>query len=172
MVCSPTPHIKEQIMKNNPVLKAGLVGALILVAINLFALAPVVGCIAFPAELLAYVGIGALAVHWMAPPRVLGRSALNGASAAGIAAIVGGLVRAVTAGIGAAVAGPSTKQVLEMLPPETVEQLQALQFDPATLLSGPAVGGMALICCLPLGLVVGALLGALGGAIDAAIEPN
>ena len=51
----------------SPALKAGLIGAAIVLVLNLIGIVPVIGCIGLPLELVAYVVIGALAALWMTP---------------------------------------------------------------------------------------------------------
>ena len=53
-------------------LKAGLVGALILVVLNLLGIIPCVGAIACFLGLVAYPCIGALAAYWTPPVRMAG----------------------------------------------------------------------------------------------------
>ena len=77
-----------------PALKAGLIGAAIVLVLNLIGIIPVIGCIGLPLELVAYGVIGALAALWMTPRREAGRAAGQGALAGLIAAAVSGVVRA------------------------------------------------------------------------------
>ncbi len=56
----------------SPALKAGLVGVLVILFVNLVGLVPVIGCVSLPLELFAYVAIGALAAFWMTPRRETG----------------------------------------------------------------------------------------------------
>ena len=58
----------------SPALKAGLVGAAIMLVLNLISLVPALGCIALPLELIAYIAVGALAALWMMPRREPGRA--------------------------------------------------------------------------------------------------
>ena len=53
----------------SPALKAGLIGAVIVLVLNLVGIIPVIGCIGLPLELVAYGVIGALAALWMTPRR-------------------------------------------------------------------------------------------------------
>ena len=79
----------------SPALKAGLIGAAIVLVLNLIGIIPVIGCIGLPLELVAYVVIGALAALWMTPRREAGRAAGQGALAGLIAGAVSGIVRAI-----------------------------------------------------------------------------
>ena len=76
----------------SPALKAGLIGAVIVLVLNLIGIIPVIGCIGLPLELVAYVVIGALAALWMTPRREAGRAAGQGALAGLIAGAVSGVV--------------------------------------------------------------------------------
>ena len=76
----------------SPALRAGLIGAAIMLFLNLISLISVLGCIALPLELVAYVAIGALAAFWMMPRREPGRGAGQGALAGLLAAVVSGIV--------------------------------------------------------------------------------
>ena len=69
----------------SPALKAGLIGAAIVLVLNLIGIIPVIGCIGLPLELVAYGVIGALAALWMTPRREAGRAAGQGALAGLIA---------------------------------------------------------------------------------------
>ena len=156
----------------SPWLKAGLVGAAILVVLNLLGMIPCVGFVTCILGVVAYAGIGALAAYWMPPIRQPSSAAGQGALAAVIAAFVGGLVNTIVLLIQASAVGSA--QLLSQFPPETMRQLQAAGVDPGMLdtFTGPvgAITGGSL-CCAG-GMVLAALLGDLGGAIVAAIKPE
>ena len=56
-------------------LKAGAVGAGVIVLLNLIGLIPCAGCVTCILGLLAYVGAGALAAYWLPPTRTAGQGA-------------------------------------------------------------------------------------------------
>ena len=78
----------------SPALKAGLIGAGIVLVLNLVGIIPVIGCVGLPLELVAYGVIGTLAALWMTPRHAAGRTAGQG-TLAGVAAAVSGVVRAI-----------------------------------------------------------------------------
>jgi len=155
-----------------PWLKAGLIGAAIMVVLNVMNLLNLPGaitccvCILWP---VVYAGIGALAASFMPPVRDSGTAAGQGALAAALAQFGGGIVLTIIT----AIQGTTASQVL---PPELIQQWQSAGLDPAVLqnvfdkLSGPT-GGILTggICCIG-GMIVAAILGALGGLIFASIK--
>jgi hypothetical protein len=158
----------------SPWLKAGLIGAAILIVLNLLGLVQVacVGLVTCILGLLVYAGIGALAAYWMPPVRETGAAAGQGALAAGLAAIIGGIVNMIVVFIQATIVG--TTEIVSQLPPETLRQLEDAGMDPAILnkFAGPAgalLGGS--LCCVG-GLILAAILGAVGGAVFAAIQKD
>ena len=155
----------------SPALKAGLIGAAIVLVLNLVGIIPVIGCIGLPLELIAYIAIGALAGFWMVPPRATGRAAGQGALAGLIAGIASGIIRAILTPLSMKLSG-GTSAMLSQLPPESLQQLQQAGLDPNVIFGGGTMAGLALVCCLPLGLLLGAGLGALGGLIFAAAKPE
>lgn len=156
---------------NRPWLKAGLIGGLVLVIINLFGLIPMVSCICMPLGLVAYVAIGALAARWVAPRREAGRAAGQGALAGVVSGLIGGIASTVLAPVSLAMAG-GPQAFINNLPPESLQAFQQAGVDPQAVFSGGALALLAAICCLPLGMLLGAGLGALGGVIYAAIRPG
>ncbi|MEW5958946.1 MAG: hypothetical protein AB1801_14535 [Chloroflexota bacterium] len=154
-------------MDMQAVLKAGGVGAAVLVVLTLLGYIPCVGCITFILTLVAYVGIGVLAAYWMAPPRTTSGGATNGAMAAVVAGLVSGLVNLVISGIYFAITGSSQMmQALADLPPEQLAALTEAGIDPSLLAGGAGIAGvlgLSAVCC-GLGLVIAAALGAAGGA--------
>ncbi len=156
----------------SPWLKAGLVGGAVIVVLNLLGLIPCVGLVACGLELLVYIGIGVLAAYWLLPPRLPGPAAGQGALAAVVAALIGGVVNTIILLVQAAVRGPGW--IMSQIPPETLSQLEQAGADPNMLntFAGPAgaaLGGS--ICCLG-GLIIAAVLGAIGGAIYAALQQD
>jgi hypothetical protein len=153
-------------------LKAGLVGAVVLTILNLLGLIPYVGCFTCILGFVAYAGIGALAAHWMPPLRLPGPAAGQGAMAAMIAALIGGVVNTIILVAEVAIVGST--EILSQLPPETLQQLEQQGLDPQVLNAFAGPGGAVLggsMCCLG-GVVLAALLGAIGGAIYAGIRAD
>jgi len=147
-------------------LKAGLLGAAVVVTLQLLGIIPCVGCVTWLLGYVAYGCIGALAAYWMPPRRQLGPAAGHGALAGAIAGAIGGAVGLVIAlgistafatlvGLGEALGGPS--------------------FDPSALweMVPTVVGSITFgTGCYALGVGIAAGLGALGGLIFAAIQPE
>ena len=149
--------------------KAGLVGAAVLVVLNLVGLIPCVGCVTLLLGIVAYLGIGMLAAYWMPPPRMAGQGAGQGAMAAVLAALIGGVVNTIIAAIQLAVA--DTAAIMSQIPQESLQQLEELGMDPSALV-GPGAGLMyGGVCCL-IGLILAAILGAVGGAIFAGLKAD
>lgn len=153
----------------SPWLKAGLVGAAVLVVLNLLGLIPCVGLLACALGFVAYIGIGVLAAYWMPPIREAGPAAAQGAGAAALAALIGGIVNSIITTVQWVTADPA--DVLSALPAEQLQQLQDVGVDPA-MFAGPGFGiGAASLCCLG-GLIVAVILGAVGGAVFAGIKAD
>jgi len=154
-------------------LKAGLIGAAVMLVLTLLNLIPIpaLGCICCGVQLLAYVAVGALAGYFLVPPRAAGTGAGAGAIAGLITGAAGGLVGIVVAAIRMATGAPGTG--IPGVDPEVLRQLRDLGVDPRTLgrftrgWIGVGVGGG--LCCLA-GLAIGAGLGAIGGVIFAAAK--
>jgi len=155
----------------SPALKAGLIGAVIVLVLNLIGVIPMIGCLGLPLELLGYVVIGALAAFWMTPRRETGRAAGQGALAGLIASAVSGIVRAILTPVSMRLSG-GTAAILSQVPPDSLQALQQAGIDPNVVFGGGTMAGLVLVCCLPLGLLLGAGLGALGGLIYAAAKPE
>jgi hypothetical protein len=156
---------------NRPWLRAGLIGAGILLVLSLLGLVPLVSCIAPILQLLAFIGIGALAGSYLPPRREGGRAAGQGALAGLIAGLVGAVASTLLSAVGMANAG-GTAAILQQLPPETLQQFEQAGLDPAMFLNTGTIAGATALCCLPTGLIAGALLGALGGLIYASAKPE
>ena len=150
-------------------LKAGLIGAAVLVAINVLGLIPCVGFFTCILGLLVYGGIGVLAAYWLPPVREAGSAAGQGAAAAAVAALIGGLVNMVLTSVQMALV--DTSALLSQLPAESLRQLEMAGIDP-TVFTGPTAGLFyGGTCCLG-GLILAAILGAIGGAVYAGIKPD
>lgn len=154
-------------------LKAGAVGAGVIIVLNLIGLIPCVGCVTCILGLLAYVGAGALAAYWLPPVRTAGQGAGAGAIAGVVAGIVGGIVNTIIAALQFAISGGAGAMMrqMEQLPPEVMSQLYQAGFDPTIFASIGGVIGVSAMCCV-VGFVLAAILGAIGGVIFAAAKPE
>ncbi len=153
----------------SPWLKAGLIGAAVLVALNVLGLIPCVGLVTCFVGLLVYGGIGAVVAHWLPPVRDAGVAAGQGAAAAVLAAVIGGFVNMILTTIQMSLL--DTSAILSQLPAESLQQMEMAGIDPS-IFTGPTAGlfyGGA--CCLG-GLILAAILGAIGGAIYAGVKPE
>lgn len=153
----------------SPWVKAGLIGGAVVAALNLLGIIPCLGIVFCGLGILAYAGVGALAAYWMPPIRDTGRAAGQGALAAGLAGVIGGIVNWIAVTVQFAITDTAT--VLEAVPPESLQQLRDAGIDPAALAgtgAGAAFGG---ICC-GAGLLIAIVLGAIGGAILAAVKAD
>ncbi len=158
---------------NRPWLKAGLIGSGILLLLNLLGLIPLplLGCLTFFLEVIVFVGAGALAAHFIAPPRLSGKAAGQGALAGLLMGLVGALIATILAPLALSLSGGSSS-IVSAMPPETLMQLEQAGIDPAMLFGGGTMAGVTAICCFPAGALIGAGLGALGGLIYAAANPG
>jgi hypothetical protein len=154
-------------------LKAGAVGAGVIILLNLIALIPCAGCITCILGLLAYVGAGALAAYWLPPTRAAGQGAGAGAIAGVVAGIVGGIVNMIIAALQFAISGGPEAAMRQMgqLPPEVMDQLYQAGVDPMLFASIGGVIGVSAMCCV-IGFILAAVLGAIGGVIFAAAKPE
>ena len=153
--------------------KAGLIGAAVLVVLALLNLIPVpfLGCVCCALILLAYVGIGVLAGYYLTPPRTAGAGAGAGAiaglisgAAFGIASIIISVVQTAIGVAGAVVDPELMRQFTEL----------GVDIDPEILTLFTGAGGVAVgggLCCLG-SLAIGAALGAIGGAIFGAAKSD
>lgn len=153
----------------SPWVKAGLVGGAVVVVLNLLSLIPCVGIVSCGLGLLVYAGVGALAAYWMPPVRMAGPAAGQGALAAGLASVIGGVVNWIVVTIQFAVA--DTASIISSMPQESLQQLRDAGIDPATL-AGPASGAVFGGLCCGAGLLVAIVLGAIGAAIFAAVKAD
>jgi hypothetical protein len=164
--------IERKEFSMSPWLKAGLVGGAVLVVLNLLGIIPCVGLITCILGLIAYVCIGALAANWMPPVRMAGPAAGQGALAAVVAALIGGVVNTIILLGQAAILGSG--RILSQIPPDALRQLEQAGMDPKMLDSfagptGAILGGS--LCCIG-GIILAAILGAIGGAVYAAIKAD
>ncbi|MEE9615542.1 MAG: hypothetical protein V3T90_00860 [Anaerolineae bacterium] len=153
-------------------LKAGLIGAAVMLVMTLLSQIPGVGCVCCGLNLLVYAVIGALAGFFLTPPRTAGTGAGAGAIAGLVSGAVSGVVSIIIMAIQMVRAGSG--EIISYLDPQQIQQLIELGIDPEVfgILSG--AGGVAIggsLCCLA-GLVIGAGIGAAGGAIFAAVKSD
>jgi hypothetical protein len=166
-------HSEEVIM--SAWLKSGLIGAVVVIVLNLIGLVPGLVCITAPLALLAYLAVGVLAASYMPPRREAGAAAGQGALAAVLAGLCSGVVSMVINLIRAGTGGMfQYTQVLRSMPPEVAQQFRDLGVGPDVLAGAGGIGGVAIcgsVCCLT-GIVFAAILGAIGAAIYAAVKPE
>lgn len=155
-----------------PWLKAGLIGAAVLVVLNLLKLVPCVGVIACLLGFVVYVVIGGLAAHYVPPTRNAGQGAGQGALAAVGAALIGGIVNLILVTVQATTL--TSAELLASIPPDLLQQLEAAGFNPGMLdrFAGPVGGLVTGSLCCGVGIVLAAILGAIGGAVFAGIKPE
>ncbi len=161
-------------------LKAGLIGAGILVVLNLLGIIPFVGFCIIPLRWLTYIGVGVLAASYMLAPRESGLAAKEGAIAAAVAGAGGGIVGLIISLVQAGTTGAlQIGDILRQMPPEVLQGLREAGIPPEMIFGGAgggaaAVGGAAVcgsVCCLG-GILFAAALGAVGAAIYASTKPN
>jgi hypothetical protein len=153
-------------------LKAGLIGAAVMLVLTLLSQIPGIGCFCCPVSLLAYAGVGVLAGSFLTPPRSAGTGAGAGAIAGVVSGAVSGLIWIIVLAIQLLVQG--TGDIASAIDPEVMQQLTDLGMDPDMFAAFSGVGGVALgggMCCLA-GLAAGAGLGAVGGAIFAGVKSD
>jgi hypothetical protein len=153
----------------SPWVKAGLIGGAAVAALNLLSLIPCAGIVFCGLGLLAYAGVGALAAYWMPPVRVAGPAAGQGALAAGLASVIGGIVNWIVVTVQFAMT--DTSSVISAMPQESLQQLRDAGIDPSTLV-GPAGGAVFGGICCGAGLLIAIVLGAIGAAIFAAVKAD
>ncbi len=163
-------------MNTQAVIKAGGVGAVILIVLSVLSYIPCVGCFTLILTLAAYAGIGALAAKWMPPIRTAGQGAGTGAAAAVLAGLIAGLVIMVISAIYFVITGGTAQMTaaLQDLPPEQAQMLAEMGIDPAMFAGSMGIVGVlgvGAVCCT-LGLIVAAILGAIGGAVWANMRPH
>jgi hypothetical protein len=156
---------------SRPFIRAGILGGIALIVLDLLGLIPLVGVCALLLGVVVYAAAGAAAAHWLPPPRTAGPAAGQGALAGLIAALIGTLAQVALIPLSITMAGGS-QNLANMLPPESLSQLQQVGIDPQALFSSGTYAGITLVCCLPAALVIGAGLGALGAAIYAAVRSD
>ena len=155
---------------NRPAVRAGLIGGGAAAVVALLGLIPVCGCFSLLLEWLVFIGAGVLAAAWMLPPRQAGQGGREGALAGLITGAIGGLVNMLLAPVSLALSG-GTQQILNQLPPESLQAFKDAGVDPSVLFGTGSVLGIGAVCC-GIGLVVALALGALGGFIYASAKPQ
>jgi hypothetical protein len=156
-------------------LKAGLIGAGIVVGLKVLQLVPGVSCCAIPGQWVVYGCVGALAVYWVSPVRTVAAGAGRGALAGLIAAAIGGVIGIGVDFVGSMLMAPVYESLLRYVPPEVFRWMLEAGFDPRVLTAprlatvGTITGGT--VCC-GAGLVIGVALGALGGVVFAVVKPQ
>lgn len=147
-------------------LKAGLVGAAVVVILQLLGIIPCVGCVTWILAYVVYGCTGALAAYWMPPRRQPGPAAGHGALAGAIAGAIGGgvgliiLLGMVTVFVPLGILGDALAR--------TGVDAAALWETFASLVGSVTCGAG----CYALGVGIAAGLGALGGLFFAAIQPE
>jgi hypothetical protein len=153
-------------------LKAGLIGAAVMLVMTLLSRIPGVGCVCCGLNLLVYAAIGALAGFFLTPPRTAGTGAGAGAIAGLVSGAVSGMISAIVMAIQMARVG--TGEIISYIDPQQMQQLIELGVDPEMFAIFSGVGGAAIgsgMCCMA-SLALGAGLGAIGGAIFAAAKSD
>ena len=154
-------------------LRAGAIGAVIAVILNLVGIIPVVGCCTFILTLVLWVGVGVLAGYFgnkLNPMQTGGDAAKAGAVAGAVTSLVGGVAQTIIFAIQAAVGG--SVPALSQISPEQLRQLREAGVDPAILSSVAgilsSVAGVIGVgsCCCIIGTLIAAALGAGGGALS------
>jgi hypothetical protein len=157
-------------------LKAGLIGGAVLALISLFLTffgqTVGLGCGIALLALLAFASTGALAVYWMPPIREAGRAAGQGAIAAVLAQVIGGITFTVFGVIQTSLV--DTADVISSIDPALLDQLTEMGVEIQALetMLGPAGAVLSGSFCCVGGLIFAAILGAVGGALFAAIKPE
>jgi hypothetical protein len=147
-------------------LRAGAIGAVIAVILNLLGIIPLVGCCTFILTLVLWVGVGVLAGYYgnkSNPMQTGGDAAKAGAVAGAVTSLVGGVAQTIIFAVQAALGG--TIQALSEIPPEQLQQLRDIGIDPAIFGSVAGVFGIGSCCCI-IGTLIAAALGAGGGALS------
>jgi hypothetical protein len=157
----------------NSWMKAGLIGTAVLVVLSLLGLIPFLACLTAPLTFVAYIGIGVLAASYLPPRRESSKAAGQGALAALLASLLGGIFSTIITVAQAAMGGAA--QAFGQIPPEMMQQFRDLGVDPRMFASGAGAVGIAaisgVICC-GIGIFIAAALGAIGAAIYASVKPD
>lgn len=153
--------------KTGQAIKAGIIGGIILaffvflnigtdiISTNVNEVVGIFGCCIFLAEIIIMVGLGALAAHYAATEL---RSLRDGAFVGGIAGLIAGIIMSIAEAIGAFLQPLVNPAMLDKIPGIGSEVISVL------------AGGMAIICCAPVIVIICIVLGAVGGAIYASLK--
>jgi len=160
-------------------LKAGLIGGVILFFLDIIGQIPILCCCIPLLMLIVYIVVGVMAASYMLPPRDTGKAAGQGALAAVVASLIGGLINLIISVVRTLFW--STTQVGQIwtdLPPEARYMLRDMGIEPEFFNQiGSYAGGIAgttvcgTICCLG-GVIIAAMLGAIGAAIYASTKSD
>jgi hypothetical protein len=157
-------------------LKAGLIGGAALAFLSLLLTISGqilgLGCGITLLALLVFAGIGALAAYWMPPIREAGPAAGQGAIAAVLAQLIGGIAFTIFGVIQTSLA--DTAALVSEIDPVFLDQLAEMGMDTQILETMLGPTGAVLngsLCCLG-GLILAAILGAVGGALFAGIKAD
>jgi MFS family permease len=156
---------------NRPWLKAGLIGGGVLILLNLLSVIPLplLGCLTFLLEIVAFIGVGALAAYWFPPPRLSGRAAGQGALAGLLMGIIGALASTLLARWAPRSPRQQRHHGTRCHPkPSCSSSRPAL----TAVLFGSGTRPATAVCCFPAGAIIGAAQGALGGLIYASANPG
>jgi hypothetical protein len=151
-------------------LKAGGIGAVIAVILNLIAIIPLVGFCTFILTLVLWIGVGVLAGYFGSKSNSMqtgGDAAKAGAVAGAVTSLVGGVAQTIIQTITFAIqtALGVSVQALSQIPPEQLRQLREAGVDPAIFSSVAGAIGVGSCCCI-IGTLIAAALGAGGGALS------
>jgi len=152
-------------------LKAGLIGAAVIVVLDILGIIPCVCCVTWLLEYVAYGCVGALAAYWMPPERLPGPAARDGALAGAIAGAIGGAVGLLIA-LGMIALGTATAFAPLGVLGDTLEgtgvDLSVIGEMFANVVGTVTCGSAIYV----IGVGIAAGLGALGGAIFAVTQPE
>jgi hypothetical protein len=146
--------------------RAGLIGAAAVLALQLLGIIPCLGCPAWPLVYVAYGCAGALAAYWVPPLRQPGLAAGHGALAGAIAGAIGGAYGLFLALVVPAVFVPFS---FLSLPLETTRVGSSALWETLAAMLGSLTCGSG---CYAVGVGIAAGLGALGGVVFAAVRPE
>lgn len=160
-------------------LKAGLIGGAILFMLDLVGQIPIICCCIPLLMLIVYIAVGAMAASYMPPPRDSGKAAGQGALAAVVASVIGGVINLIISVV--RVTFWSTTQMGQAwtdIPPEVRYMLRDMGIEPEIITEvgnfAAGIGGTTIcgsICCLG-GVIIAAILGAIGAAIYASSKSD
>lgn len=149
------------------IIQAGLFGAAMAVLLDLITLLPYVGwCLSVPLFPVAFFLTGLALVRVLDFHPGVGDAAAGGAAAGVIAGVIGGLAAMFLAPVRLALSG-GADEVVQLLPPELVNNLVANGLDPVAVVDFLGKAGVGISCCAAQ-LITGALLAGSAAALYAA----